>query len=73
MHERDARSHRHGLDLVVCDVDRGDPKSLVEACKFSAHLNTERGVEIRKRFVHEEYFGLSDKRAPQRDALTLTS
>ena len=39
--------HRHGLDLVVGDVDRGDAEVVLDARDLRAHLDAELGVEIR--------------------------
>ena len=70
-HDRDAVAHGHGLDLVVGDVDRGRPQALMQAGDVRARLDSELGVEVRERFVHEEDRWLADDGPSERDALPL--
>ena len=66
-------AHRHGLDLVVGDVDDRRPEPLVEAGDLGAGLDAQLGVEVRERLVHEEDRGLADDRPAERDALALAA
>ena len=67
----DLVGHRHRLDLVMRDVDRGGPELLLQLGDFKPHLDAERGVEIRQRLVEQERLRLAHDRAPDRDALAL--
>ena len=72
-HDGDAVAHRHRLDLVVGDVDRGRVEVALQASDLRAHLHAELRVEVRERLVHEEGGGLADDRAAHRDALALAA
>ena len=66
---RDAVTHRHRLDLVVRDVDRGRPELVLEPGDLGPHLHAELRVEVRERLVHEEDLGLRARsRVPSRRA-----
>jgi len=69
----DAVAHRHGFDLVVGDVDRGDAEFLLDAGDLGAHVHTELGVEVRQWLVHQEHFRRADQRTAHRDTLTLAT
>src|SRR5215212_8900369 len=73
VHDRDPVAHRHRLDLVVGDVDRGRPDLLLEALDLAARLHAQLGVEVGERLVHEEDLRVADERAPERDALLLAA
>src|SRR2546430_9570888 len=47
-------THRHRLDLVVSDVDGRHLERLLDARNLGPHLNTQLGVEIRERLVHQK-------------------
>ena len=66
-------AHRHGLDLVVGDVNHRRLKPLMEPRDFGPHLDPHLGVEVRERFVEEENLRLADDRAPDCDSLPLTA
>ena len=70
-HDRDAIAHRHGLDLVVRDVDRGRAEVALECADLGSHLDAQLRVEVRQRLVHQERLGLADDRPAHRDALAL--
>jgi hypothetical protein len=70
-HDRDPLAHRHGLDLVVGDVDHRGPEALVEAGDLGPRLDAQLGVEVGQRLVHEEHGGLADDGPAERDALPL--
>ena len=73
VHDRDPGAHRHRLDLVVGDVDRGRAEALVEARDLGARLDAELGVEVGERLVHQEHGRLAHDRATERDALALAA
>ncbi len=68
-----AVAHRHGLDLVVGDVDRGDAEVALERRDLRAGGDAELGVEVRQRLVHEEHLRLAHDGAAHGDALALTA
>ena len=68
-----ALAERHGLDLVVGDVDRRHAEALVQARELGAHRDAELGVEVGERLVHEVRGGLAHHGAPHRDALALAA
>ena len=72
-HDRDAVAHRHGLDLVVSDVDRRRAELVLELRDLGPHLDTQLGVEVRERLVHEEDLRVADDRSAHRDPLLLAS
>ena len=72
-HDGDALAERHRLDLVVRDVDRGDPEAFVQLRERCAHADAQLRVEVRERLVHEERLRLANDRAAHRDALALAA
>ena len=66
-----ARPHRHGLDLVVGDVEGRDPGAALQRRDLLAHLASQARVEVGKRFVHEERFGRAHQRPRHRNPLPL--
>ena len=73
VHDRDPVAHRHRLDLVVGDVDRGRADLLLQPPDLAARLGAQLRVEVRQRLVHQEHLRLAHQRAPQRDALRLAA
>ncbi len=69
----DPRPHRHGLDLVVGDVDRGDAGSALKRRNLLAHLTAQTRVEVGERFVHEKSIGRTHQRPCHGDPLPLTA
>ena len=57
VHDRDLVGHRHRLELVVGDVDRGRVDAVVQLAQLVAHQVAELGVERAERLVHQEAFG----------------
>ena len=73
LEDRDAVAHRHGLDLVVRDVDGGDAEAALQRGDLRTGLDAELGVEVRQRLVHEEHLGLTHDGAAHGDALALAT
>ena len=69
----DLIGHRHGLDLVVRDVNRGSPELLLQLSDFQPHLDTQRGIEVRQRLVEQKCLRLANDSATDCDALTLAA
>ncbi len=67
----DAVAHRHGLHLVVRDVDHRGPEAGVELGDLRAHLHAELGVEVGERLVEEEHGRLAHDGAADGHALAL--
>ncbi len=73
VHDDDAIAHRHGLFLVVRDVDGGGLETELEGLEFGAGGDAEARVEVRERFVEEKCLGLTDNGATDGDALALAA
>ena len=73
LHDDDAGAQRHGLGLVVGDVDDGGAQALMERGDLGAHLDTQLGVQVGERLVHEEDLGLTDDGAAHGDTLSLAA
>src|SRR6266404_6798949 len=54
MHNSDAGSQGHRLNLVVSDVDRRLAEPLIKLLDLGAHFDPELGVEIRERLVEQK-------------------
>ena len=67
----DAAGQRHGLGLIVGDVQRNDSQLVLQAPKLGAHLDAQAGVEVRKRFVHQKRFRPAHNRSRQGHSLAL--
>ena len=66
-------AHRHGLDLVVGDVDGGDAEVVLDAGDLGAHLHAQLGVEVRQRLVHEERLRVAHDGPAHGDPLALAA
>ena len=72
-HHDDLVGHRHRLDLVVRDVDRGRLQPLVQFLDLGAHRHAQLGVEVGERLVEQEHLRVAHDRAAHRDALALAA
>jgi hypothetical protein len=66
-------AHRHGLGLVVGDVERGGAETLLEQPDLGPHLHPQLGVEVGQRLVHEEGGRLAHDGAAHGHPLALTT
>ena len=73
VHDHDPIGQRHGLDLVVGDVDGRGAHLLVHLLDLGAHLHPELGVEVRQRLVEQEHLGIAHDGAAHGDALALAA
>ena len=73
LHDDDAGTERHGLGLVVRDVDNRGAEAVVQLGDLGAHLDTELGVEVGERLVHEIDLGGADDGAAHGNALALAA
>ena len=72
-HHRRPIAHRHRLDLVVGDVQRGDAEPLLEGDDVGCASRCEVGVEARQRLVHQQQLRLANDRPPDRRPLLLAA
>ena len=70
---RHARSERHGLDLVMGDIQGRGPEAPMQRRDLGSDLHSQLGIEVGERFVHEEHAGVAHHRAAHRDSLPLTT
>ena len=73
LEDRDTVTHGEGLGLVVGDVDRGDAQRALERGDLGTGLDTELGVQVGQRLVHEEDLGLAHDGTAHGHTLTLTT
>ncbi len=69
----DPIAERHGLDLVVRDIDRRRAELAVDHRDLATHLQSELGIEIRQRFVEQKDLRLAHDRPSNRHALALSA
>src|SRR5215813_1358595 len=69
----DAVTEAHRLDLVMGDVDGGDPHPLLELLQLVTGRRAELGVQVGQRLVEQEHLRLPDQGAGQRDPLALAA
>ena len=72
-HDDDAVAERHGLDLVVGDVDKGGVDLLAQLDDLRAHLVAQLRVKVRQRLVHQEHLRVADDGAADGDTLPLAA
>jgi hypothetical protein len=73
LHHGDPGGHRHGLHLIVGDVDECRLQPIVELADLSPRLDAQFGIQIGERLVEQEGLGLTHDRPPHRDPLPLAS
>ncbi|MGX1121574.1 hypothetical protein RKD37_006937 [Streptomyces ambofaciens] len=69
----DAVAQRHGLGLVVGDVDRGDAQLPGQPGDLGAQVVAELGVEVGQRLVHQEGGGVAGDGPAHRHPLAFTA
>ena len=73
LEQHDPVGQRHGLDLVVGDVDRGLADLLVQPLDLGAHPVAELGVEVGERLVEQEQARVAHDGAADGDPLALAA
>ena len=68
-----AMGQRHGLDLVMRDIDRRGAERRLHVLQLGAHVAAQLGIEVGERLVHEEDRGPAHHGAGKRHALTLAA
>ncbi len=71
MHHRDTVAHRHRLDLVVGDVDRGHSELALQRGDLGSGLHAELRIEVRQGLVHQEHLRLAHDCTAHCHALSL--
>ena len=71
LEDGDPVAHRHGLDLVVGDVDRRHAEAALQRRDLRAGGDAQLGVEVGQRLVHAEDLRVAHDRAAHGDALAL--
>ena len=72
-HNNNLCTHCHSFDLVVCNVDHCSLESLVQSCDFTTHCNAELSIKVRKWFVEQEYFRVTNDCASYCNTLSLST
>lgn len=70
---RDPIAHRHGLHLIVGDIDGGDPQPPLQFGDLVTGLHPQHGIQVRQWLVHQEDLRASYDRAAHRDSLAFTA
>ena len=73
LHNDDAGTHGHGLDLVMGDVDEGRVQALVQRGDLRAHGRAQLCVKVGQRLVKQEYLRVADQSAAECNTLALTA
>src|SRR5438477_4361701 len=73
VHHGDHIGHRHGLELIVGDIDRGCSEPVMQPAQFMDHRLAHFGIECAERLVHQETFRLAHDRPPERDTLPVAA
>ena len=71
VHDGDAVAQRHGLALVVGDVEEGDADLVVDEVELDLHVLAQLQVERGERLVEQQHLRVVDERPGDRDALLL--
>ena len=69
----DPVAHRHGLHLVVGDVDGGGAQPALQRGDLGAGLHPQLGVQVGQRLVHAEHLRRPHDRAAHRHPLALAT
>ena len=73
VHHGDHVGHRHGLELIMRDIDRRRAEPVMQRAQFTDHRLAHFGIERAERLVHQETFRLAHDRPPERDALPVAA
>ena len=73
LHDDDTVTQRHGLGLVMGDVDEGGVDALAQLDDLRAHLVSELCVQVGKRLIHQEHLRVAHDCAADGNALALAA
>ena len=70
-HQHHLVRHGHRLDLIMRDVQHGHAEAALQCADFAPHLDTQLGVEVRQRLIHQADARLRHDGAAERHTLLL--
>src|SRR6266436_4044553 len=73
LHDDDPVTQRHGLDLVVGNVNGGGTETQMQLLELNAHLHPQLGIEVRQRLVEQEHAGVAHDGTAQSHPLALAA
>ena len=73
MHDHHPITERHGLGLIMRDIEHRSLHPREEQFQFGPHLDAQFGVQVAERFVQQERLGVAGDRPSQRDPLPLAA
>ena len=73
LHHHDLVGHRHGLDLVMRDIDRRGLEPLMQLLDLGPHRDAQFCIEVRQRLVEQKHLRIAHDGAAHRDALALAA
>ena len=73
LHDDDPVAQRHGLDLIVGNINGGGAETQMQFLELNAHLHPQLGIKIRQRLVEQEHTGVAHDGAAERHALALAA
>ncbi|MOA41445.1 hypothetical protein D3C78_1634050 [compost metagenome] len=73
VHDNHPLCQRHRLHLIVRYVQAGGFQPAMQLLQFQAHLDAQLGIQIRQRFIKQEYRRLAHDSAPHRHPLALAA
>ena len=71
--DANSRRHRHGLDLVVGNIENRRAQLHLDSLQFDTQIGAKFRVERRQRLVHEVDLRLADQRTTDRHTLHLAA
>jgi len=72
-HDDDAVAQRHGLGLVMGNIDESGIDALPQLDDLGTHLVAQLGIQVGKRLIHQEYLGAAHNGTADGYALTLAA
>ena len=72
-HNDDSCTKSHSFCLVMGYVNDGSAQVLMQFGDLNTHLNSQFCIQIGKRFVHQEYFRITDDGTSHGNTLSLTT
>ena len=73
IHHDNAVGHCHCFGLIVRDVHRGNPQTLLHPTNLHAHLHTKLRIQVRQRLIEEQNLRAHDHRSGQCNTLLLAT
>ena len=73
MHDADAVGHVDSLFLIMGDIDKSDPQTLLQPFQFQLHLSAQLQIQCSQRFIQQQHLRLIDHRSGNGNALLLSA